>query len=158
MGESRFEVYVRETLAEGVKARRDALQKAFDDEKAKIKKRIDTLKEIMDEGLKALNAKIDAQAKKWGWTVDESTNPAVEPCNFTGNCNTRFPEARTEYDYGRGSHFVTGAVKAAEDALSDFDEKVKKAGRRLVVCKVDLHMKPQEFDKMMAGMIADLIK
>lgn len=91
MGESRFEAYVRETLAEGVKARRDALQKAFDDEKAKIRKRIDTLKEIMDEGLKVLNARIDAQAKKWGWTVDESTGPVVEPCTFTGGLQPQVP-------------------------------------------------------------------
>ena len=58
MATARFESYVRETLADGVKERRAALKKAFDDEKAKIEAKLAALKEIADEGLEALNAKI----------------------------------------------------------------------------------------------------
>ena len=159
MGESRFERYVRSTLREKTQAHRDALKAKFDAEKAKIDAKIKALEEIATEGLKALNAKIDAQAKKFGWHVRNGADPVLDTGrNFPGSAQSRYEEAATEYDYGVGSHYKTGPVREAEDAVKAFDAEIEKAAVRLVVCKVDLHMKPQEFDKMMAGMIADLVK
>ncbi len=160
MATARFESYVRETLADGVKERRAALKKAFDDEKAKIEAKIAALEEIATEAVKAANAKIDATARKWGWTVREDSDPALHADrSFGSSCSSRFDAARTQYEYDRGEHsYVCGKVREAQLALREFDAAVEKAARRLVVCKMDLHMKPDAFDKMMADAIAKLLK
>lgn len=161
MAESRFDKYVRETLADGVKERRAALKKAFDDEKAKLEAKFAALKEIADEGVRATNAKIDATAKKWGWTIREDSDPVLQPGRcFGNNVGDRFEEAHMQYEPGNWdrSVYVTGKVREAQLALAAFDAAVEKAARRLVVCKMDLHMKPDAFDKMMAEAIAKLLK
>ncbi len=162
MATARFESYVRETLADGVKERRAALKKAFDDEKAKIEAKLAALKEVADAAVEAANAKIDAMARKWGWTVREGSDPALKPDRcFGSSCSTRYDEARTEYERGGNwseYSYVCGKVREAQLALREFDAAVEKAARRLVVCKMDLHMKPEAFDKMMADAIAKLLK
>ena len=161
MATARFESYVRETLADGVKERRAALKKAFDDEKAKIEAKLAALEEIATEAVKAANAKIDATAKKWGWTVREDSDPAFRPDrSFRSSCSSRFDAVREEYDHSEGGRYsyVCGKVREAQLALREFDAAVEKAARRLVVCKMDLHMKPEAFDKMMADAIAKLLK
>ena len=161
MAESRFDKYVRETLADGVKERRAALKKTVDDEKAKLEAKLAALKEIADEGVRATNAKIDAAAKKWGWTIREDSDPVLRfnRC-FKDNVGDRFEEAHMQYEPGNWdrSVYVTGKVREAQLALEAFDAAVEKAARRLVVCKMDLHMKPDAFDKMMAEAIAKLLK
>lgn len=159
MATARFESYVRETLADGVKERRAALKKAFDDENARIETKVRALKEIATEGLKALNAKIDAAARKMGWHVNEGSDPAVElGRNFGSACGCRFVEAQTEYDYPHGTTYKNGPAKEAKDALDAFDAAVEKAATRLVVVKMDLGMKADAFDKAMADAIAKLLK
>ena len=163
MATSRFESYVRETLADGVKERRAALKKAFDDEKAKIEAKLSALEEIAKEGIQAINAKIDATARKWGWAVLEDSDPVLSPPHFfKSTCSDRFDAARTQRDYSdswsSGSYYVCGKVREAQLALREFDAAVEKTARRLVVCKMDLHMKPDAFDKMMADAIANLLK
>ena len=161
MAESRFERYVRDTLADGVKERRAALEKAFDDEKAKIEAKLAALEEIANEAAKAANAKIDATAKRWGWTIREGSDPAFQSGRgFKNAASSRFEEARTQYEPGNWGHsvYATGKVREAQLALEAFDEAVGKAASRLVVCKMDLHMKPDAFDKMMADAIAKLLK
>lgn len=162
MATARFESYVRETLADGVKERRAALKKAFDDEKAKIEAKLAALEEIATEAVKAANAKIDAQARKWGWTVREDSDPAFRSDrSFRSSCSSRFDAARTQYERGDSwseHSYVCGKVREAQLALREFDAAVEKAARRLVVCKMDLHMKPEAFDKMMADAIAKLLK
>lgn len=160
MGESRFERYVRSVLREKTQAHRDALKAKFDAEKAKIDAKVDALEAIAEEGFKALNAKIDAQAKKFGWHVREDADPvlAIGRHGFSSSAQSRYEEAATEYDYGIGSHYKTGPVREAEDAIKAFDAEVEKAAVRLVVCKVDLHMKPQEFDAALDAAVEKLVK
>lgn len=159
MATARFESYVRETLADGVKERRAALKKAFDDEKAKIEAKLAALEEIATEAVKALNAKIDAAARKMGWHVNEGGDPAVElGRNFGSACGSRFVEAASEYDYPHGTTYKNGPAKEARDALDAFDAAVEKAATRLVVVKMDLGMKADAFDKAVADAVAKLLK
>ena len=159
MGESRFERYVRATLCEKTQAHRDGLKAKFDAEKAKIDAKIAALKEIAEEGLKALNAKIDAQAKKFGWHIRKEADEVLDVGRcFSSSAQSRYEEAATEYDYGVGTHYVTGPVRDAEAAIKAFDEAVEKAATRLVVCKVDLKMNPQEFDAALEAAVEKLVK
>lgn len=158
---TRFETYVRDAVADLTKARRDELVAARDAEEAKIDAKLASLKEIVDEGLKALNAKVDAQARKFGWHVDGRADPAVETNCFEHNCHDRYKEAAKDYVcYGDGSRFeyCGQAVRAANGAIEDFDALVEKTVTRLVVLKKDFNMKPDAFDKAMADAVAKLLK
>lgn len=159
MGESRFERYVRAQLKEQTAAKRAALEEACKVENARIETKVKALEEIAMEGLKALNAKIDAAARKMGWHVNEESDPAVElGRSFDSACGHRFAEAQTEYDYPRGSTYKNGPAKEARDALDAFDAAVEKAATRLVVVKMDLGMKADAFDKALADAVAKLLK
>lgn len=159
MGGSRFERYVRAQLKEQTAAKRAALEEAYKVEVARIETKVKALEEIATEGLKALNAEIDAAARKMGWHVNEESDPAVElGRSFDSACGYRFVEAQTEYDYPRGSTYKNGPAKEARDALDAFDASVEKAATRLVVVKMDLRMKADAFDKALADAVAKLLK
>ena len=154
---TRFESYVKDQLKELTAKRREELEKTHEAITAKLDAKVDALKEIADEGLKALNAKIDAQAKRWGWHVDESADPAMERTGFVDNCHRRYAELKTDYSYSVGRHYANEEALAALKALEDFDESVRKAATRLVVLKKDLNMKSDAFDKAMADAVAKLL-
>lgn len=159
MATSRFEAYVRETLAEAVKPRRDELEKAVKDAEADIKEKVKALNRIAKKGIDALNAQLDRVAtEKFGWKVDgEDPCPAVVLPNGTVNAS-RYAEADAEYNYALGRRaYKNGPAKKASAALFGFDGAVEKAATRLVVCKMDLHMKPEAFDKAMADAVAKLL-
>ena len=159
MGESRFERYVRAQLKEQTAAKRAALVEAYRVEVARIETKVKALEEIATEGLKALNAKIDAAARKMGWHVNEGSDPAVETGRSFGSaCGHRFVEAQSEYDYTHGTTYRNGPAKEARDALDAFDAAVEKAATRLVVVKMDLGMKADAFDKALADAVAKLLK
>ena len=159
MGESRFERYVRAQLEEQTAAKRAALEEAYRVEVARIETKVKALEEIATEGLKALNAKIDAAARKMGWHVDEKGDPVVETGrSFSSACGHRFVEAQSKYDYPHGTTYKNGPAKEARDALDAFDAAVKKAATRLVVVKMDLGMKADAFDKALADAVAKLLK
>ena len=163
MAESRFDRYVRDTLADAVKARRDELAAAVESAQAELGKKMDALREIADEACAEADRKIRALARKWGWkTVPGSEKEKiVETYSFPGNLGKTFAELQTEYGcYGRRykDRYVGGPVAAAQQALDEFDAAVEKAARRLVVVKKDLGMKAEAFDKAMADAVAKLIK
>lgn len=158
---TRFETYVRDTVADLTRARRDELVAALDAEKAKIDAKLASLKEIVDEGLKALNAKVDAQARKFGWHVDERADPAVEASCFESNCRGRYKEAAKDYVRRGDMHefgYCGQAVRAAAGAVEEFDALVEKTVTRLVVLKKDFNMKPDAFDQAMAEAVAKIVK
>lgn len=154
---TRFESYVNDRMKELTAKRREELEKACSAVTAKLDARVEALKEIADEGLKALNAKIDAQVKRWGWHVDKNASPAVERTRFDDNCCRRYAELKTDYSYSVGQHYANEEALAALKALEDFDESVRKAATRLVVLKKDLNMKSDAFDKAMADAVAKLL-
>lgn len=158
MGESRFERYVREQLKELTKDRRAELEKAYEYAKQAVDGKLSDLRKIADAGLKAINAKLDAAARKFGWHVDETAVPVAELTSFSSNCGKRYEEAATGYDYGIGQYYVNGEVRKAKKALDDFDAAVEKAATRLVVVKMDLGMKAEAFDRAMAEAVAKLLR
>lgn len=163
MAESRFERYVRDTLADAVKERRDELKAAVEEAKVDLDAKAKAFQEIADEACAEADKKIRALAKKWGWTPVPGTekDKIVIPCSMKSDLSNAFTELRTEYSCYGGRYedrHVGGPVAAAQKALAEFDDAVEKAARRLVVCKMDLHMKPDAFDKMMAEAIAKLLK
>jgi hypothetical protein len=159
MAESRFERYVKAQVHELTKAKRDELEKRVEEIDAQIETQINTLREIADEGLRELNARIDAQATKFGWHVKAGSDPVVEANNFSGECHDRYRELVTEYDYDNHRKvYMSGPAREAEQALEDFDESVEKAATRLVVLKMDLGMKADAFDAAVAEAVEKLLK
>lgn len=161
MAESRFDRYVRETLADAVKARRDELAAAVESAQAGLGAKAKALEEVADAACAEADRKIRALAKKWGWKAVPGSEgeQIVEPCSLSGNLEKAFVELHTEYFCGAGRYRHTdGAVAAAQRALDEFDAAVEKAARRLVVVKKDLGMKAEAFDKAMAEAVAKLLK
>ena len=163
MAESRFDKYVRETLADETKARRDELVAAVGKAEAELDAKTKAFREIADEACAEADRKIRALAKKWGWkpVPGSEGNKIAEASRLSYNLESAFEELRTEYRCYGGHYadrYVGGPVAAAQRALADFDEAVEKAARRLVVVKKDLGMKAEAFDKAMAEAVAKLLK
>ena len=163
MAESRFDRYVRDTLADAVKARRDELVAAIESAQAELDAKVKTLEEVADAACAEADKKIRALAKKWGWkTVPGSEKKqTVEVCSLSGKLANVFAEMYSDYGRYNGSYqyrHTDGAVAAAQRALDEFDAAVEKAARRLVVVKKDLGMKAEAFDKTMADAVARLLK
>lgn len=163
MAESRFDQYVRETLADATKARRDELAAAVKNAEAGLDAKTKAFREIMDEACAEADRKIRALAKKWGWKTvpGREKEQIVESSSFSGNLGKTFVELHTDYRCCGGTYrhvYTGGPVAVAQRALADFDEAVEKAARRLVVVKKDLGMKAEAFDKAMAEAVAKLLK
>lgn len=163
MAESRFDRYVRDTLADATKARRDELEAAVESAQAELDAKVKALREVADAACAEADKKIRALAKKWEWkTVPGSDRDTlVEACSLGSSLSNAFVELRSEYRCVNGVYAdrcVDGPVAAAQRALDEFDAAVEKAARRLVVVKKDLGMKADAFDKAMADAVAKLLK
>lgn len=163
MAESRFDRYVRDTLADAVKGRRDELVAAVDKAQADLDAKAKVFQEIADEACAEADKKIRALAKKWGWkpVPGSEKDKIVKPYSMRSDLSNAFDELRTEYSRYGGRYedrHVGGPVAAAQKALAEFDDAVEKAARRLVVVKKDLGMKAEAFDKAMAEAVAKLLK
>lgn len=163
MVKNRFEEYVRDTLADETKARRDELVAAVEKAEADLDAKAKAFQEIADEAFAEADRKIRALAKKWGWKpVPGSENDKiVQTRSVRSSLSDAFVELRTEYVRCGGrceDRYVDGPAAAAQRELAEFDEAVEKAARRLVVVKKDLGMKAEAFDKAMADAVAKLVK
>lgn len=166
MATGRFEKYVRDTIAEGVKARRDKLVKAYEDEAKKVDAKEEALRNAVKDALEDVSSLVDNMAKKWGWKVNEScvNSQAVSISDVYGfsDLYRRYDISNKVYIVDRnrdGRHFyMNGKAGDAYRAIKEFDEEVEKAATRLVVSKMDLGMKVDEFDKLIAEAIAKLMK
>lgn len=163
MAESRFDKYVRDTLADATKERRDELVAAVESAQAELSKKVEALREIADAACAEADGKIRALARKWGWkTVPGSEKEGiVETYSLEGNLAKVFRELRSKYGCYDGTYQhrrTDGTMAAAQRALGEFDAAVEKAARRLVVVKKDLGMKAEAFDRAMADAVAKLLK
>ena len=163
MTESRFDRYVRETLADATKARRDELKAAVDKAQADLDAKAKAFQEIADGACAEADKKIRALAKKWGWkpVPGSEKDKIVKPYSMRSDLSNAFEELRTEYVGFNGRYedrHVGGPVAAAQRELNEFDAAVEKAARRLVVVKKDRGMKAEAFDKAMAEAVAKLLK
>ena len=153
MAKARFESYVEERVKELAAPRRAKLQAAYDAERARIDERFGKYAETIQQGVDALVRKVFIKANADGCAIQ------VEPGEFepalTCSLENRLKEAlglEAKYDYEKGGNvWPKGtAVRRAQDALEGFDELCAREARRIVVYKMDLGMKPEAFEKMLA--------
>lgn len=153
MAKARFESYVEERVKEVAAPRRAKLQAAYDAEKARIDERFGKYTEMIRQGVDALVRKVFAKANADGCAIQVEPGE-VEPA-LTCSLENKLKEAlglEAKYDYEKGGYaWPKGtAVCRAQDALEAFDGLCEKEVRRIVVYKMDLGMKPEKFEAMLA--------
>ena len=153
MAKSRFECYVEERVKELAAPRRAKLQAAYDAEKAKVDERFERYLATIRQGMDALVRKVFIKANADGCAIQVEPGE-VEPA-LTCSLENRLKEAlglEAKFDYEKGGNvWPKGTpVRKAQDALEEFDELCGREARRIVVYKMDLGMKPEAFEKMLA--------
>lgn len=159
---SRFETYVEESLKEATAGKRAKLQAAYNAEVAKIDGQRGKYLKMAEDGVEALFSKIVAQAQKDGCIIDETET--IE----AGNALTDYVKGKIKSSFGLqakydseiySSRWPEGTLaRKAQDAIRAFDENCAKEARKLVVYKMDLGMKPDAFEKMLAEAAAKINK
>lgn len=153
MAKSRFECYVEERVKELAAPRRAKLQAAYDAKKAEVDERFGRYAEMIQQGVDALVRKVFAKAKADGCAIQIEPGE-VEPA-LTCRLKDQLKDAlglSTKFVYEEGRHVwpKETPVRKAQDALEAFDELCEKEARRIVVYKMDLGMKPEAFEAMLA--------
>ena len=153
MAKARFESYVEERVKEIAAPRRAKLQAAYDTEKAGIDERFGKYAEMIQQGVDALVRKVFIKANADGCAIQVEPGE-VEPA-LSCSLENKLKEAlglEAKYDYEKGGYaWPKGtAVRRAQDALEAFDGLCEKEVRRIVVYKMDLGMKPEKFEAMLA--------
>ena len=153
MAKARFELYVEERVAELSAGRRAKLQAALDAEIEKVERQRDKYVKAIEDGVEALVRKVVGQARRAGCDVGE-TGVATSTLSVYAQGQVRdLVGPRTAYDYESGERLWPEGTPArkAQDALMAFDDLCAKEARRIVVYKMDLGMKPEAFEEMMAN-------
>lgn len=152
MAKARFESYVEERVAELAAGKRAKLKAAFDAEVAKVDRRRDKYLKAVEEGVEALVRKAVEQAKKDGCAVGEADEIASCLSVYERNAIDEALGLKPTFDYDtRERLWPEGtAVRKAQDALMKFDRLCEREAHRIVVYKMDLGMKPEAFEKMLA--------
>lgn len=152
MAKARFESYVEERVAELAAGRRAKLKAAFDAEVAKVNRQRDKYMKAIDEGVKALVGKTVEQARKDGCRVDGIDVAASYLSSYAKGAVNDAIGLHTVFDCAVGERLWPEgtAVRKAQDALMEFDRLCGREARRIVVYKMDLGMKPEAFEKMLA--------
>lgn len=163
MATPRFEAFVRERMNDLVKAKREALQKKYDDEVEKVGKVLKKYQDMAAKGAGKLLETIVAKAAGDGYAADEDYLKDAR-----GNLEAKldrmldgvFPHLHAESVY-EGDRWQPrwpdgSAAEDARKALAAFDAGVEKAVRKLVVYKMDLGLKPEKFEEMLAAAAKEL--
>lgn len=153
MAKSRFECYVEERVKELAAPRRAKLQAAYDAEKAQVDERFDRYVEMVQQGIDALIRKVFIKANADGCAIQVGPGE-VEPaltCRLKDQLKDALGlSAKFVYEEGRRVWPKGTQVRKAQDALEAFDELCAREARRIVVYKMDLGMKPEKFEAMLA--------
>ena len=154
MAKSRFESYVEERVGEIAAKRRKKLQAAYDAEVEKTKKQSDKYLKMVVDGAEALIQKIVMQARKDGCLVNgkETKNVEVTLTNYVEGQVKSLIGLQLTYNYDLHENQWSAGTPArkAQDALREFDTMCAKEAKRIAVYKMDLGMKPEAFEKMLA--------
>lgn len=155
MAKARFESYVEERVAELAAGKRAKLKAAFDAEVAKVNRRRDKYLKAVEEGVEALVRKIVEQARKDGCRVGETGEMTSCLSSYAKNAVNEALGLQTTFDSNTCRHLWPEgtAVRKAQDALMEFDRLCEREAHRIVVYKMDLMdlgMKPEAFEKMLA--------
>ena len=152
MAKARFESYVEERVAELAAGKRAKLKAAFDAEVAKVNRWLDKYLKAVEEGVEALVRKIVEQAKRGGCVVGKTDEMTSHLSSYAKNAVSEALGLQPVFNYDtRENLWPEGtAVRKAQDALMEFDRLCEREAYRVVVYKMDLGMKPEAFEKMLA--------
>lgn len=153
MAKARFESYVEERVKEVAAPRRAKLQAAYDAEKAQVDERFDRYAEMIRQGVDALVRKVFIKANADGCAIQVGPGE-VEPaltCRLKDMLKDALGlSAKYVYEERRRVWPKGTPVRRAQDALEAFDALCTREAKRIVVYKMDLGMKPEAFERMMA--------
>ena len=160
MAKARFESYVEERVAEIAADRRAKLKAAFDAEVAKMRKLSDKYMKTIERGVEALVQNVAEQARKDGCRVGKTDEAGETLSSYAMNQLKAVLGLQEMYDYRSHEHLWPEGTEArkAQDALKEFDRLCEKEAHRVVVYKMDLGMKPEAFEKMLAEVAEKLNK
>lgn len=155
---SRFETYVQERVEELAKARRDKLKAALENEEARLEKQYETYLKAVEDGVEALVRTIAKRAKKDGCKVKDAPDNVkdilsdYEKSKILTILGLQRKYAQNMYMWPEGT-----VARKLQNDLMEFDNFCRKEARRIVVYKMDLGMKPEAFEKMLAE-VAEKLK
>ena len=152
MAKARFESYVEERVADLAAGRRAKLKAAFDAEVAKVNGQRDKYMKAVEEGVEALVRETVERAKRDGCAVGKTDNAASYLSSYAKNAVHEALGLQPTFNYDtRENLWPEGTeVRKAQDALMEFDRLCEREAHRVVVYKMDLGMKPEAFEKMLA--------
>ena len=152
MAKARFENYVEERVAELAAGKRAKLKAAFDAEVTKVNRQRDKYLKAVEEGVEALVRKIVEQAKRDGCVVGKTGEMDSHLSGYAKNAVDEALGLQPIFDSNTCKHLWPEgtAVRKVQDALMEFDRLCEREAHRVVVYKMDLGMKPEAFEKMLA--------
>jgi hypothetical protein len=164
MSESRFEKYVRETVMDGVREKRNALVAEVRSAEADLESKMGELIGIINTYLDKAGTELEKRLSKFGWHIDEAhkgrlLKDAMNRSTWKSNLEDRIDSLKRTYvpSLGRYDYAEKHPAREAEAKLIEFDERIDKAIRRLVVMKVDLKMKTDEFDRALNEKVKEIL-
>lgn len=152
MAKARFESYVEERVAELAAGRRAKLKAAFDAEVVKMKNLRGKYMKTVEKGVEALVRNVAEQARRDGCRVGGTDEVGKTLSSYAMNQLQATLGLQEMYDYRSREHrWPEGTeVRKAQNALEEFDRLCEREAHRVVVYKMDLGMKPEAFEKMLA--------
>jgi hypothetical protein len=149
---SRFESFVEERVNELAAPRRAVLKAAYDAEKAKIDAKLEKYTSMIQQGISALTQKVFAKAEADGCDVQDRSEVDDSLANWLKEKVKTALGLEPRYDYDAREHrWPEGtAIRKAKAALDEYNALCRREARRIVVYKMDLGMKPEKFEAMLA--------
>lgn len=149
---SRFESYVEERVRELAAPRRAVLKAAYDAEKAKIDAKFEKYTSMLQQGIYALTQKVFAKAEADDCAIQDKsefdaslTNWLKDKLKTALGFEARYDYETREYQWPEGS-----AIRKAKAALDEYNALCLRESRKITVYKLDLGMKPEKFEAMLA--------
>ena len=152
MAKARFEEYVEERVAELAKPKKDKLEAALKEAEEALEKQRDKYVKMVEDGIVKLVRDVVAQARKDGCKVSKDTEDAKDSLSSYAKDQVRkMVGLQKEYvSYGKERWPKGTVARGIQDELDRFDAFCAKEARRIVVYKMDLGMKPEKFEAMLA--------
>ena len=149
---ARFESYVEERIRELAAPRRAVLKAAYDAEKARIDVAFEKYVSMIQQGVSAITQKVFTKAGADGYAVQDKSEIDV---SLAGWLKDRLKDAiglEARYDYNTRRYWWPEgtAIRKAKDALDEYDALCCREARKITVYKMDLGMKPEKFEALLA--------
>ena len=149
---ARFESYVEERVGELAAPKRAVLKAAFDAEKAKIDAKLEKYTSMLQQGIYALTQKAFAKAEADGCDIQDKSEIDVSLTSWLKDKLKTALGLEARYDYATRKYWWPegSAIRKAKDALDEYDALCHREARKITVYKMDLGMKPEKFEAMLA--------